>query len=86
MAYELDAPACRVGSQTTGGPIRPASMPGHRRQDPEEVLGALRDLITALDRRAPRTNRSEERRIAHDAAELKRKARARITEIESQMS
>ncbi len=61
-------------------------MPGARRQDPDEMLGALRDLITALDRRAPRTNRIEERRIAQDAAELKRKARARISEIESQMS
>jgi hypothetical protein len=42
------------------------------------VVSALRELITALDRRVPHAERSGETRIASDARRLRREAAARI--------
>jgi hypothetical protein len=48
---------------------------------PTRILAALRELIGALDRRAPRTERPGENRIASDAQLLRREAVARIEEL-----
>jgi len=45
------------------------------------MLAALRELIGALDRRAPQTERPGETRIATDAQRLRRQAVARIEEL-----
>jgi hypothetical protein len=45
------------------------------------MLAALRELIGALDRRAPQTERPGEIRIARDAQRLRREAVARIKEL-----
>jgi hypothetical protein len=47
------------------------------------VLSRLRELIAALDRRAPHLERAGERRIARDAAHLKALAEERISQIEA---
>jgi hypothetical protein len=47
------------------------------------VVRALRELVAALDRRIPHVERPAEASIARDAAALKKKALARIEEIES---
>ena len=44
----------------------------------ERIIGDLRDLVAALDRRVPGIGREAERQIAHDAATLKRKALAQL--------
>jgi hypothetical protein len=46
------------------------------------ALRHLRELIAALDRRAPNIERAGEIGIAHDTAALKAKALARIAELE----
>jgi hypothetical protein len=51
--------------------------------DRERAVRKLRDLIDALDRRVPHVERVGERRIAQDAAELKKKAMERIAQLES---
>lgn len=48
---------------------------------PARVLAALRELIGALDRRAPHAGRPGEIRIARDAQQLRREAVARIEEL-----
>ena len=48
---------------------------------PPHILAALRELIRALDRRAPQTERPGEVRIARDAQRLRREAVARIEEL-----
>ena len=48
---------------------------------PTRILAALRELIGALDRRAPQTERPGEIRIARDARRLRREAVARIEEL-----
>ena len=48
------------------------------------VLGRLRELIAALNRRKPNANPARERLIAHDAALLKRQAEGRIAQLEAQ--
>jgi hypothetical protein len=47
----------------------------------ERMIGELRDLIAALDRRAPGVASGAERRIARDAAALKRQAVALLEEL-----
>jgi hypothetical protein len=46
------------------------------------VVADLYELIDALDRRVPHLEREGEHRIAQEAAALRRKAEARIAEIE----
>ncbi len=45
------------------------------------ILAALRELIGALDRRAPHVERAGEPRIARDARRLRRETIARIEEL-----
>ena len=45
------------------------------------VIARLRELIAALDRRMPRSDRTGESRIASEAATLKDKALARIAQL-----
>jgi hypothetical protein len=47
-----------------------------------EMLTDLYRLIEALDRRAPRLERSGEAQIAHDAADLRERALSLIHRIE----
>jgi hypothetical protein len=46
------------------------------------AITRLRELIAALDRRAPRPERPGERQIAAESAELREKAIARIAQLE----
>ncbi len=46
------------------------------------LLRHLRELIAALDRRAPRLERDDERDIAQDAQVLRRAALRRIAELQ----
>jgi hypothetical protein len=46
-----------------------------------DVARALRELIAALDRRAPRVQDPGEASIAHDAASLRQQAVTRLAEI-----
>ena len=48
------------------------------------LVRELRDLIAALDRRAPQVGRAGEASIARDAAALRVKALKRIAELEGQ--
>ena len=56
--------------------------------DPDEggarrtLLGALRDVIAALDRRGPQPDSEGERAIVRDAASLRRVAVARVEALE----
>jgi hypothetical protein len=50
------------------------------------LVRRLRELIAALDRRAPQIARSGERSIAQDAAALKARALQRIAELEGAAS
>ena len=45
------------------------------------ILAALRELIGAIDRRVPQTERPGEKRIARDAQRLRRAAMAQIEEL-----
>jgi hypothetical protein len=47
----------------------------------ERTIEDLREVITALDRRVPRVERTSELDIARDAAVLRAKALARIAEL-----
>jgi hypothetical protein len=49
----------------------------------QEIIQALRELVEALDRRVPQVSRTSEVSIARDAAALRRKALARIDELEA---
>jgi hypothetical protein len=49
-----------------------------------DVTRRLRELVVALDRRAPRTDRAAEVAIAHDAAVLREKAMSRLAELADQ--
>ena len=59
---------------------------GQLAQDPtsEQVIEDLRELITALDRRVPRLERTGEVDIARNAEALRHEALERIAELESQ--
>jgi hypothetical protein len=48
---------------------------------PTRILAALRELIGALDRRAPQIGRPGEIRIGRDAQRLRRQAVTRIEEL-----
>ena len=48
----------------------------------QTLVNDLRELIAALDARAPRLERDGEREIAHDAQTLRRAALERIEELE----
>ncbi len=50
---------------------------------PPSLIDRLRELIAALDRRAPRSEHPDEPHIARDAAALKDQALVRIAELES---
>lgn len=52
----------------------------------KKVVARLRELISALDRRVPQSERAGEQRIASEAAVLKREAQDRIAEIEASAS
>jgi hypothetical protein len=52
--------------------------------DRTRVLGHLRDLIAALDRRVLRIERIGEIAIARDAATLREKALERIAQLEAE--
>ena len=49
-----------------------------------ELVRELRELIDALDRRLPRVEQAGEASIARDAAALRKKAVARLAELEVQ--
>jgi hypothetical protein len=49
--------------------------------DRRAMIADLRELIRALDRRVPRLERSGERTIAQEAAELRAKALKRIEQL-----
>ena len=49
-----------------------------------ELVRELRELIAALDRRLPRVEQAGEASIARDAAALREKAVARLSELEVQ--
>lgn len=49
-----------------------------------ELVRELEELIAALDRRVPRVEQAGEAAIARDAARLREKAVARLTQITSQ--
>ena len=51
----------------------------------EQVIKNLRELITALDRRVPRLERTGEAGIARNAAALRREALERIAELEVEL-
>ena len=46
------------------------------------LVGELRDLVDALDRRVPQVQRAGEASIARDAAALRARAMRRIEELE----
>ena len=48
---------------------------------PTRLLAALRELIGALDRRAPQTERPGETRIAMDAQRLRQEAMTQIEDL-----
>ena len=48
----------------------------------ERLIDQLRELIRALDSRAPRLEREGETQIAADAAALKQKATERLAQLE----
>ena len=50
-----------------------------------QVLRHLRELVAALDRRAPHCERAGEVQIARDAAALRNKAMKRISELEREV-
>jgi hypothetical protein len=49
----------------------------------DELRRELNELIAALDRRAPHLDRVGEAAIAHDAASLRRRALARLAELDA---
>ena len=49
-----------------------------------ELMHALIELISALDRRVPHVERVGEASIARDAEALRDKARKRLTELENE--
>jgi hypothetical protein len=59
-----------------------ASEPQEPDPPGEGIIDLLRELITALDRRVPRLERTSEDDIARDAAALKEKALKRIAKLE----
>jgi hypothetical protein len=58
-----------------------SSHESHGASGPTRIIAALRELISALDRRTPRMERMGEIRIARDAAMLRGDAVARIEEL-----
>ena len=54
--------------------------------DPQQLIGQLRELIDALDARVPHLERTGEVQIAADAAALKAKALTRIARLEKLIS
>lgn len=52
--------------------------------DARQLIAELRELVSALDRRVPRLERTGEIEIARDAAELRARALKRIADIESE--
>jgi hypothetical protein len=56
------------------------------RRSPASVLADLRELIDAIDRRAPHLEPERERRIGREAAALRRQAQDRIAEIEASLA
>lgn len=53
----------------------------NRVSTPARIVATLRELIGALDRRTPRSERTSEIRIAREAAMLRREAVRRIEEL-----
>ncbi|MGE3510648.1 MAG: hypothetical protein AB7N65_17380 [Vicinamibacterales bacterium] len=51
---------------------------------PADLVRRLRELIAALDRRAPRIASPSEATIVRDAAELRSRAVSRLEELEEQ--
>jgi hypothetical protein len=49
----------------------------------QELIGHLRELVEALDRRIPHMEREGEDAIARESAVLKRKAQERIAQLEA---
>jgi hypothetical protein len=62
--------------QTLANEAEEPDLPG------EGIVDLLRELITALDRRVPRLERTSEDDIARDAAALREKALKRIAKLE----
>lgn len=54
----------------------------NRVSTPARIVATLRELIGALDRRTPLSERTSEIRIAREAAMLRREAVRRIEELE----
>jgi len=55
--------------------------PGPTKSTTRRLISALRELISALDRRVPHGERPGETRIARDASDLRRAALARIRSL-----
>jgi IS4 transposase len=51
-------------------------------QDRQRLIARLRELVDALDSRVPHLEREGERRIADDAAALRKKALERIAQLD----
>lgn len=68
------------------------TLPSMSQLDPAEtgsrrtLLGALRDVIAALDRRSPRRDGEGERAILRDAASMRNAAVARVEALEHEES
>jgi len=60
-----------------------SKMAGTPEEDRGTLIERLRELVAALDRRVPHIERTGERRIAQDAALLKKVAQERIAELEA---
>jgi hypothetical protein len=56
-----------------------------RKDDPQALISHLRELIAALDRRAPHIEGHGEMEIAREAAALKARAIARLAELEQKV-
>ncbi len=56
-------------------------MPHQNNQGRPRTLESLVELVAALDRRVPHTERSAEARIAEDSSELRAEASLRIDEL-----
>lgn len=70
---------CGVAGRAHGRVGHHASM---KDRSDQTLVHDLRELIAALDARAPRLERAGEREIAHDAQTLRRAALERIEELE----
>lgn len=63
--------------------MKSGSTARHTGEGRRTLLDRLRELIAALDRRAPHLGRKGEQRIARESAILKKEAQERIAQLEA---